>query len=183
VTTGAGAEIGAVHSLVHLEVPVWEKLVRTIGIYLVIVILLRVAGKRALAQLTAFDLVVLLLLSNVVQNAIIGPDNSFVGGVLAAAVLLAANVVLVRLSARWPWLQGHARPLVVDGTVDEHALMREHLTRAELDVALRRQGYDGIDGVVDARLEPEGVLVAEPREDPTLTRIEQRLAAIESKLG
>ena len=62
--------------LFDLDVSVWEKVVRTVGIYLVIVLLLRFAGRRTLAQLTAFDLVVLLLLSNVVQNAIIGPDNS-----------------------------------------------------------------------------------------------------------
>jgi len=171
------------HDLFHIEISVWDKLVRTIGVYLVVVLLLRVAGKRTLAQLTTFDLVVLLLLSNVVQNAIIGPDNSFLGGVLAAAVLLVANVVLVRLSTRWPWLQGNERPLIENGHVDESALTREHLTRMELDVALRRQGYDGIDGVVSAKLEPEGVLVAEAKEDPTLKRIEERLASIERALG
>ena len=169
--------------LFDLDISVWEKVVRTVGIYLVIVLLLRFAGKRTLAQLTAFDLVVLLLLSNVVQNAIIGPDNSFVGGVIGAVVLLVVNVVLVRLSVRWPWLQGRQQQLVRDGVVDDRALRREFLTRTELDTALRRQGYDGIDGVVSATLEPEGVLVADKRADPLLARIEQRLAAIERKLG
>jgi uncharacterized membrane protein YcaP (DUF421 family) len=171
------------HHLFGLDVSVWEKVVRTVGIYLVIVLLLRFAGKRTLAQLTAFDLVVLLLLSNVVQKAIIGPDNSFVGGVIGAVVLLVVNVVLVRLSVPWPWLQGRQQQLVRDGVVDDRALRREFLTRTELDTALRRQGYDGIDGVVSATLEPEGVLVADKRADPLLARIEQRLATIERKLG
>ena len=170
------------HDLFHLEISVAEKVVRTIAVYLIVLVLLRVAGKRALAQLTAFDLVVLLLLSNVVQNAIIGPDNSLLGGAIGAAVLLGANYALVSGAVHWPWLQGREQPLVTDGQVDADALKREHLTRSELDTALRRQGYDGIDGVVSAKLEPEGVLVADRREDPTLTRIEQRLAAIESKL-
>jgi uncharacterized membrane protein YcaP (DUF421 family) len=171
------------HHLLHLDVSVWEKVVRTVVVYGALLVLLRLAGKRALAQLTAFDLVVLLLLSNVVQNAIIGPDNSLLGGLIGAAVLLAANFALVSLSSRWPVLQGRERELMRDGTVDEHALRRELVTRTELDVALRRLGYDGIDGVVSAKLEPEGVLVAEPREDPLLARIEQRLARIESRLG
>jgi uncharacterized membrane protein YcaP (DUF421 family) len=171
------------HDLLHLDVSVWEKVVRTVVVYGALLVLLRVAGKRALAQLTAFDLVVLLLLSNVVQNAIIGPDNSLLGGLIGAAVLLLANTALVRLSARWSGLQGRERVLVHDGVVDDKALMRELITKPELDVALRRQGYDGIDGVVNAKLEPEGVLVAEPREDPVLARIEQRLARIESRLG
>ena len=170
------------HDLLHLDVSVAEKVVRTIAVYLIVLVLLRVAGKRALAQLTAFDLVVLLLLSNVVQNAIIGPDDSLLGGAIGAAVLLGANYALVRGAVRWPWLQGREQQLVTNGRVDEDALKREHLTRAELDTALRRQGYDGIDGVVSAKLEPEGVLVGDRREDPVLARIEQRLAAIESRL-
>jgi uncharacterized membrane protein YcaP (DUF421 family) len=171
------------HHLFDLDVSVWEKAVRTVAVYLVVLVLLRVAGKRALAQLTAFDLVVLLLLSNVVQNAIIGPDDSLLGGAIGAAVLLVANYALVRLSVRWSWLQGKERSLVEDGSVDEDALRKEHLTRMELDTALRRQGYDGIAGVTSARLEPEGVLVADRREDPVLMQIERRLASIEAALG
>jgi uncharacterized membrane protein YcaP (DUF421 family) len=170
------------HDLFHLDISILEKAVRTVVVYAALLVLLRLAGKRALAQLTAFDLVVLLLLSNVVQNAIIGPDNSLLGGLLGAAILLGANFALVTLSARWPGLQGKQRDLVRDGEVDETALKREMLTRSELDVALRRLGYDGIEGVRNATLEPEGVLVAEPREDPTLSRIEERLGRIESAL-
>ena len=175
------------HNLFHLGIPVWEKVIRTVVVYVVVLALLRLAGKRALAQFTAFDLVVLLLLSNVVQNAIIGPDNSLLGGAIGAAVLISGNYLVVRYAFKHPrvgrLMRGGGTPLIEDGRLDNNALMRELITDMELDVALRRQGYDGIDSVVSAKLEPEGVLVAERKEDPLLERIEQRLAAIERKLG
>src|SRR6187455_2975855 len=89
-------------SLFTMPMPIGEKVIRTIAVYLIVVVLLRIMGRRTVAQLNAFDLVVLLLLSNVVQNAIIGPDNSLLGGLIGAVVLLAANFVLVSSSFRWP---------------------------------------------------------------------------------
>jgi uncharacterized membrane protein YcaP (DUF421 family) len=94
--------------LLVLQLPLLEKVLRTIAVYLFLVLALRLAGKRELAQLNSFDLVVLLLLSNTVQNAIIGPDNSLLGGLLGAAVLLSANYTTVGLGSstrRWhePW--------------------------------------------------------------------------------
>jgi len=86
------------HDLTHLDVPVLEKVLRTLIVYGGLVLLMRLAGKRVLSQLNTFDLVVVLLLSNVVQNAIIGPDDSLVGGLLGAAILLAVNGLVVRLS-------------------------------------------------------------------------------------
>ena len=83
--------------LTHLDISVLDKIIRTVVVYLGLVVLLRVAGKRDLAQLNSFDLIVVLLLSNVVQNAIIGPDNSLLGGLIGAAVLIAANAFLVRI--------------------------------------------------------------------------------------
>ena len=80
-----------IHHLVHLGIPPWEKAVRTVTVYVAILGLLHLAGKRSLAQLNTFDLVVLLLLSNVVQNAIIGPDNSLLGGLLGAVILVGLN--------------------------------------------------------------------------------------------
>jgi len=77
-----------------IDISVWEKLVRTVVVYLAIAILIRVAGKRLLAQMNSLDLVVVLLLSNVVQNAIIGPDNSLLGGLLGAAVLIGFNAIV-----------------------------------------------------------------------------------------
>lgn len=175
------------HDLFHLDISFVEKVIRTVAVYLTVFLLLRFFGKRALAQFTAFDLVVLLLLSNVVQNAIIGPDNSYLGGAVGAFILLATNYLVVRYAFTHPrvgrLLRGRETTFVDAGRVDDESLMRELVTESELDTALRRQGYDGIDGVVSAKLEPEGVLVAERREDPLLQRIEQRLAAIEAKLG
>jgi hypothetical protein len=82
--------------LLVAQIPLLDKVLRTIAVYLFLVLALRLAGKRELAQLNSFDLVVVLLLSNTVQNAIIGPDNSLLGGLLGAAVLLAANYTTVR---------------------------------------------------------------------------------------
>src|SRR3978361_1012423 len=83
--------------LLTLEVSAPEKIVRTVAVYLALALLLRLAGKRDLAQLNSFDLIVVLLLSNVVQNAVIGPDNSLLGGLIGAATLVAANAFLVRV--------------------------------------------------------------------------------------
>ena len=108
-----------------------EKVLRTVVVYFAIVILLRVFGKRELAQLNSFDLVVLLLLSNVVQNAIIGPDSSLWGGLIGAATLLFLNMVMVRVVKRWPSIdrlfEGKQNAIVTDGTYDEHA------TRGDLE--------------------------------------------------
>src|SRR5437763_7052349 len=93
------------HDLFSVGIPLAEKVIRTVGVYLAIAVLLRLAGKRDLAQLNTFDLVVMLLLSNVVQNAIIGPDNSLVGGVIGAAILVAVNAVVVRSAAASPRLE------------------------------------------------------------------------------
>src|SRR5665811_2210294 len=80
------------------EIPATEKIVRTLGVYLGLAIIMRLAGKRQLAQLNSFDLIVMLLMSNVVQNAIIGPDNSVIGGLLGAAVLVGFNAVMERIA-------------------------------------------------------------------------------------
>ena len=90
--------------IVRSQVPIWDKVLRTVAVYALIYILMRLA-KRDAAQLTASDFVVVLLLSNVVQNAIIGPDNSFVGGAVGAVTLIVAN----ELVARWEWARKMAR--------------------------------------------------------------------------
>ena len=88
------------HDLLHVGIPLAEKVIRTVGVYVALAILLRLAGKRDLAQLNTFDLVVMLLLSNVVQNAVIGNDNSLTGGLLGAAALVVLNSFVVRLAGR-----------------------------------------------------------------------------------
>src|ERR671936_1989786 len=122
-----------VHDLLHLGLPWWDKAIRTLIVYIAIVLLLRVAGKRTLAQLNSFDLVVLLLLSNVVQNAIIGNETSLPGGLLGAVILITANYLLVRLAFRHPRLnrvlQGTPTTLYEHGHLRRRNLHHELVTR------------------------------------------------------
>ncbi|MFZ0530547.1 MAG: YetF domain-containing protein [Propionicimonas sp.] len=155
-----------------IDMSVGEKILRTIAVYLAIAILIRVAGKRLLGQMNSLDLVVVLLLSNVVQNAIIGPDNSVAGGVLGAVVLVGFNAMMDRLSHTSPALRrvivGQPTPLIEAGEVDQHALRRLGISTGELDLALRRQGSDEPSQVQRAALEPEGEIVVtlKPGERP-----------------
>src|SRR5579864_9253164 len=117
--------------LFRLPLPLIEKLLRPVIVYLALVVLLRVFGKRELAQLNPFDLVVLLSLSNTVQNAIIGDDNSITGGVIGAFGLLAINWLVVRTLYKSPRLmravEGRATVLVRDGKINHDAVRRESL--------------------------------------------------------
>jgi uncharacterized membrane protein YcaP (DUF421 family) len=175
------------HHLLHLGISPWEKALRTIAVYLALLLLLRVGGKRQLAQMNTFDLIVLLLLSNVVQNAVIGTDDSLVGGLLGAAVLVGANYLIVRAtflhSLVSRLLQGSPTPLVQAGQVDERALRRELITRAELEAVLRRQGMDGLDGVEEVVIEPEGSISATAKPQPSLQDVLDALERIERRLA
>jgi uncharacterized membrane protein YcaP (DUF421 family) len=158
------------HSLIfdhmfQVPVPILEKLLRPILVYLVLVLLLRLFGKRELAQLNPFDLVVLLSLSNTVQNAIIGDDNSVTGGVVGAFSLLAINWLVVRLLFRsrrlTRALEGRATILVHNGQIDKKAMERETLTREELLEVIHRQGFEGLHEVHKCELEPNGTFYVE----------------------
>jgi len=154
------------YDLVHPGVPVIEKVIRTVIVYAFLLIGLRLAGKRELTQLNPFDLVVLLLLSNTVQNAIIGEDNSLVGGILGAATLLVLNGVLVRTLFHWgklDTLEGKPDLLIRNGRVLRHHLERELITLAELEAAARRQGLESLAHVKHCRLETGGALTFIPR--------------------
>jgi uncharacterized membrane protein YcaP (DUF421 family) len=157
--------------LFHLGIPVTEKLVRTVGVYAGLAVLLRLAGKRDLAQLNTFDLLVVLLLSNVVQNAIIGNDNSLAGGLLGATVLVGMNAAVSRAVASSPrlhgWFEGSATVLVRDGQLDEAALHREGLRRGDLEAAVRRQSAASLDEVAEATLAPGGAIVVRLRPQDT----------------
>jgi uncharacterized membrane protein YcaP (DUF421 family) len=145
-----------------LALPVAEKILRPIFIYLFLVIGLRLAGKRELAQLNPFDLVVLLTLSNTVQNAIIGNDNSVTGGVIGAATLLVVNYLVVRFLFRHEKLdqlvEGQETILIENGKLREDRLAKELLTRQELEAAAHRQGFNSLSEVKRAVLEPGGTL-------------------------
>jgi len=175
------------HDLFHLGVPAPEKIVRTVAVYLFVFLLLRLAGKRQLAQLNTFDFVVLLLLSNVVQNAIIGNDNSLVGGFLGAFILVAGNFLLVRFvlmnKLLGPHVQGRESVLVKNGKVDRDQIKRELISDTELEEALRRQGYDGIQSVERVVLDPGGQFdVTKKVEADTSKQILAALERIEQKL-
>jgi uncharacterized membrane protein YcaP (DUF421 family) len=171
--------------LMHLDVSVWEKVVRTVAVYLVLAVLIRLAGKRDLAQLNAFDLVVVLLLSNVVQNAVIGLDNSFLGGAIGATVLVAFNAVVVRAARESTVvsraLEGTPTVLARDGAWDDEALRREGLRKADVEAALRRQNANSVSDVETVSIEPGGSIVATLRDDlQSATRAD--VARLEAKL-
>jgi uncharacterized membrane protein YcaP (DUF421 family) len=142
------------------EISLLEKIIRPILVYFFLVVLLRVFGKRELAQLNPFDLVVLLSLSNTVQNAIIGNDNSVSGGMIGAITLLVTNYIVVRFLFRHRRLdqvmEGKPSTLIKDGHICKKEMARELLSMAELQSVIRRQGFDGIHDVETCILEPGG---------------------------
>jgi len=174
-----------IHHLVHLGVSPTEKAIRTVAVYMALLVLLHLAGKRQLAQLNSFDLVVLLLLSNVVQNAIIGDDLSLAGGLLGAVILVAANYALVHFAFMSPRfgkaIQGGATTVFDDGHLDEKALRREAITNEEFVAALRRQGLE-LHDVERVSLEPEGTFNATPKPKASLDDVMRKLTAIEAAL-
>jgi uncharacterized membrane protein YcaP (DUF421 family) len=174
------------HDLIHLGLPWWDKAIRTLVVYLGLLVLLRLAGKRQLAQLNTLDLVVLLLLSNVVQNAIIGNETSLPGGLLGAAILIAGNYLLLRLAYRRRWLawllKGTGTVLYEDGQVNERNLEHELMTRQELVSGLRREGME-LDDVERVDLEPEGAFNAQPKPKPDIDDVMAALQRIEQRLG
>lgn len=156
-------------SLMDAGVPLLEKVVRTVVVYLVMAVMLRLAGKRELAQLTGFDLVMMLLLSNVVQNAIIGPDNSLLGGLVGAATLLGVNALVVRLSMVVPvigwWFRGTPTVLARDGVYDPAALRRTGLRKADVDQVILAQGGDSVGDTREVVMEAGGAVLVRLRED------------------
>jgi len=172
----------------RLPLPVLEKLLRPAIVYLALVVLLRLFGKRELAQLNPFDLVVLLSLSNTVQNAIIGDDNSVTGGVIGALGLLAINWLVVRVLFRSQrltrLLEGRSTVLIREGQIDRKALQRESLTREELLSVIHRQGFDELHKVNRCELEPNGTFYVEAFE-PSLAdkRHAELVAQIEALSG
>jgi len=142
--------------------PLLEKIIRPILVYAFLIIGLRLAGKRELAQLNPFDLVVLLTLSNTVQNAIIGDDNSVTGGLVGATTLLAVNYLVVRFLYRHPQLdrliEGRPDVLIEHGKLQHENLQRVLLTKAELASAAHRQGFASLHEVDRAILETGGAI-------------------------
>ncbi|MFF4383839.1 DUF421 domain-containing protein [Kitasatospora sp. NPDC001547] len=180
------------HDLMAVQIPIAEKVLRTIAVYALILVLFRLVGKRGLAGMNTFDMVVVLLLSNVVQNAVIGNDDSLLGGVVGAVTLIAVNSAVTRWLARDPkaarLLEGTATTVVEDGRLVPGALRSLALRPSELEHAIRIQNGDGLGEVARARLEPDGqLLVALKPDEQGATRgdvedLRRRLAEIERLL-
>ena len=174
-----------------LKVPILEKILRPIFVYLALIILLRVFGKRELAQLNPFDLVVLLSVSNTVQNAIIGDDNSLLGGITGALSLFGINYVMVRFLFKHRRLdqifEGSPTTLIEGGRVDSRALSKELLTHSELLTVARRQGFDSLEEIETCVLQPGGVFFLKGREPSADTQhletVLARLDAIDKKIS
>lgn len=145
-----------------LAIPVAEKILRPIVVYVFLVLGLRLAGKRELAQLNPFDLVVLLTLSNTVQNAIIGDDNSVTGGIIGAATLLLLNYLVVRFLFRHEkidrFVEGDATILIENGVILEDRLTKELLSIQDLRAAAHKQGFGDLQEVDRATLDPGGTI-------------------------
>ncbi len=151
----------------ELAVPWWELVARASVVYVAVLALLRVAGKRELGQMTPFDLVVILVIANAVQNAMTGPDTSLVGGLIVATTIVALNAVVSRFRRQLPFferaLTGTPTLLVHDGEIIEAHLAREGVTREEVEMAAREHGIDDLKEVRSAVLEIDGSISVIPR--------------------
>ena len=174
-----------------IGLPILEKIIRPILVYLALVVLLRIFGKRELAQLNPFDLVVLLSLSNTVQNAIIGNDNSVTGGVIGAITLLATNYLVVRFLFRHRRLdqivEGKSTTLIDRGKVLQKNLAKELLSHSELLTVLHRQGFDDVAEVEQCVLEPSGTFAVKRKvpaqDDIQYAELIRRLEIIDTRLS
>jgi uncharacterized membrane protein YcaP (DUF421 family) len=172
------------NNLFVLGIPILEKILRPIIVYLFLVIGLRLAGKRELASLNPFDLVVLLTISNTVQNAIIGNDNSVSGGIIGGITLLLVNYFVLRFFYRHPKLdsliEGDPEAVIAHGHIDEKALKRMLITRRELEIAANKQGFESLDHIQRAEIEPGGaIFFIEKEPSPQERRFREILSRME----
>jgi uncharacterized membrane protein YcaP (DUF421 family) len=168
--------------------PIMEKILRPIIVYIFLIVGLRLSGKRELVQLNPFDLVVLLTLSNTVQNAIIGDDNSVSGGIIGATSLLLVNYLVVRFlykhRALDKFIEGRADVLIEDGKIKTQNLKRELITVTQLEAQARKQGFDSLSEVQQCVLESGGTITFigkkpgtdETRHQALMKRLDQLMA-------
>jgi uncharacterized membrane protein YcaP (DUF421 family) len=151
------------HAMFAEQIPVAEKILRTVIVYALIAVLFRLTGKRGLASMNTFDIVVIFLLSNVVQNAVIGNDTSLTGGIIGAVTLVTVNTLVNRLIAVSATaariFDGKPTTVISDGHVVDGALRHLGLRRSEIDQAVRLQNGDDVSDVAVGQLEPGGQLV------------------------
>jgi len=178
-----------------MGLPLLEKIIRPIIVYMFLVVGLRLSGKRELVQLNPFDLVVLLTLSNTVQNAIIGDDSSVSGGLIGATSLLIINYLVVRFlyghSKLEKVVEGRADVLIEKGKVKADRLKKELITMPQLEAAARRQGFEFIEDVDKCILEPSGTLsfvgkkpaTEDVRHQELVTRLEKLMEEVSRLRG
>src|ERR1017187_9448468 len=163
------AEAAVWHAMFVEQIPLTEKILRTVIVYALIAVLFRLTGKRGLASMNTFDVIVIFLLSNVVQNAVIGNDTSLTGGVIGAVTLVTVNAAVNRVIASSTTaariFDGRATTVISDGHAIDRALRRLGLRRSELDLAVRFQNGDDISEISRGSLEPGGQLVLTVKPD------------------
>jgi uncharacterized membrane protein YcaP (DUF421 family) len=152
-----------------LGVPWWELIVRALLVYAFLLLLLRLTGKRQVGQLAPFDLVLLLVLSNAVQNSMNGGDNSLIGGLISAVTLVLVNLSIGVITHRSKKLEGliEGRPqvLIHNGMLYQEVMTSARLTHHELHAALRQGGCACVDDVHMAVLENNGSISVVPRRE------------------
>jgi uncharacterized membrane protein YcaP (DUF421 family) len=156
--------------MLNMSVPWWEFLLRGVVVYVVLIALLRLTGKRQVGQLAPFDLVLLLVLSNAVQNSMTAGDNSLVGGLISAATLVSINwiagLATFRSKRLAAFIEGRPQVLIHNGSLFEEVMDRAKLTHHELNAALRRSGVTCVEDVHSAILENNGSISVTPRSAP-----------------
>src|SRR5690349_14746542 len=156
-------------NMFSVPVPLLEKIIRPVIVYLFLILMFRLFGRRELAQINPLDLTVLLMLSNTVQNAIIGQDDSLLGGLIGAVALLSANKVLNYFAYRRERvaniLEGTPRVLIEHGEVNQAAVKAEEISPQDLEEAIHRTGVEHVNRVKWAHLEPSGTITVIPMDD------------------
>jgi uncharacterized membrane protein YcaP (DUF421 family) len=181
------------HDMFVEQIPLAEKILRTVIVYALIVVLFRLTGKRGLANLNTFDFVVIFLLSNVVQNAVIGNDQSLLGGIVGAVTLVVVNVAVDRLitasalAARI--FEGRPTTVISDGHIQDRALRRLGMRATEIEHAVRLQNADDVAQIENGSLDPSGQLLLTLRASEQsatkadIAEITDRLSRIEHLLS
>lgn len=164
-------DFGSILFMLNLSIPWWEFIVRCIVVYVFLLVLLRISGKRQIGQLSPFDLVLLLVLSNAVQNSMNGGDNSLIGGLIAATTLVGLNylvgVAVFRNKHVETFIEGRPQILIHDGKLFEDVMKKSQLTHHELNAALRQSGCNNIEMVHCAILENNGSVTVTSRKSHT----------------
>ena len=169
----------------HLGTPLWQIVLRALAVYAAVFVGFRLLGKRELGQMTVFDLVLILLIANAVQNAMVAPDSSLQGGLVAAGVLLVANRVAAESRLRSPLVDrlfgGRSAVLVEHGEVLTGQLRKQRVAEEDLEAAMREHGIESLDQVQLAVLETDGTISIVPASSPMLRSHRGRTRALRKK--